>query len=95
MTVISVIARCCPRQTRGPAPKGRNGTVWRHFGAAVVISGSQSRPSVSWAALAQNEGFADQAHMTREAKRVTGFAPGEFARRFIEDESFRLYRLWV
>jgi hypothetical protein len=23
ITVISVMARCCPKQTRGPAPKGR------------------------------------------------------------------------
>jgi len=48
-----------------------------------------------WATLALDEGFADQAHMSRAAKRVTGFAPGEFARRFIEDESFWMYRLWV
>lgn len=48
-----------------------------------------------WAALAQDEGFADQAHMSRAAKRITGFSPGEFAQRFIEDESFWMYRLWV
>lgn len=48
-----------------------------------------------WAALAQDEGFADQAHMSRTAKRITGFSPGEFAQRFIEDESFWMYRLWV
>jgi AraC-like DNA-binding protein len=51
--------------------------------------------SVDWAAMAQDEGFADQAHMSRESKRITGFPPGEFVRRFIEDESFWLYRLWV
>jgi AraC-like DNA-binding protein len=48
-----------------------------------------------WAALAQDEGFADQAHMSRAARRITGFSPKEFARRFIEDESFWIYRLWV
>jgi AraC-like DNA-binding protein len=48
-----------------------------------------------WAALAQDEGFADQAHMSRVAKRITGFSPSEFAHRFIEDESFWMYRLWV
>jgi hypothetical protein len=48
-----------------------------------------------WATLALDEGFADQAHMVRAAKRITGFAPGEFAQRFIEDESFWMYRLWV
>ena len=48
-----------------------------------------------WAALAQDQGFTDQAHMIRAAKRITGFSPNEFAHRFIEDESFWMYRLWV
>lgn len=48
-----------------------------------------------WAALAQDEEFADQAHMSRTAKRITGFSPSEFAERFVDDESFWMYRLWV
>lgn len=48
-----------------------------------------------WATLALDEGFADQSHMVRASRRITGFAPGEFAQRFVEDESFWLYRLWV
>ena len=48
-----------------------------------------------WAGLAQDEGFADQAHMSRVAKRITGFSPTEFADRFAADESFWMYRLWV
>ena len=51
--------------------------------------------SLDWAMLAQHEGFADQAHMSRAAKHITGVAPTEFAQRFIEDESFRIYRLWA
>lgn len=50
---------------------------------------------LDWATLAQDEGFSDQAHMSRTAKRITGFAPGEFTQRFIEDESFWMYRLWM
>ena len=50
---------------------------------------------IDWAELAQDEGFADQAHMSRAAKQITGFSPGEFAQRFIDDESFWMYRLWV
>jgi AraC-like DNA-binding protein len=49
----------------------------------------------NWADLAQEHGFADQAHMSRAARQITGFPPGEFAQRFIEDESFWVYRLWV
>jgi len=48
-----------------------------------------------WATMALDEGFADQAHMTRAVRRITGFTPAEFARRFAEDESFWMYRLWV
>lgn len=48
-----------------------------------------------WAGLAHDEGFADQAHLSRASKKITGFSPSEFAERFIEDESFWLYRLWV
>ncbi len=50
---------------------------------------------LDWAALAQEGGFSDQAHMSRTVKRITGFAPGEFAQRFADDESFWMYRLWV
>jgi len=48
-----------------------------------------------WVQIALDEGFADQAHLSRSAKRITGFAPSDFAQRFVEDESFWLYRLWV
>lgn len=48
-----------------------------------------------WAGIAHDEGFADQAHLSRVSKAITGFSPGEFARRFGEDESFWLYRLWI
>jgi len=50
---------------------------------------------LDWAALAQAEGFCDQAHMIRVARRITGFSPTEFASRIVQDESFWLYRLWV
>jgi hypothetical protein len=51
--------------------------------------------TLDWAAIAHDEGFADQAHLSRAVKRSTGFSPNEFARRFAEDESFWVYRLWV
>ena len=51
--------------------------------------------NLDWADLAAEQNFADQAHLSRATKRITGFPPGEFTRRFLEDESFWLYRLWV
>lgn len=48
-----------------------------------------------WAGLAHDEGFADQAHLSRTTRKITGFSPGEFAQRFVRDESFWLYRRWM
>lgn len=50
---------------------------------------------LDWAALALETGFSDQAHLIRTVKRITGFPPTEFSRRFVEDESFWMYRLWT
>lgn len=48
-----------------------------------------------WASLALDEGFSDQAHLSRVTRQICGFPPTEFADRYIEDESFWIYRLWV
>jgi AraC-like DNA-binding protein len=48
-----------------------------------------------WATLALDEGFSDQAHMSRVTRQICGFPPTEFAARYIEDESFWIFRLWV
>ncbi|MBS0347131.1 MAG: AraC family transcriptional regulator [Proteobacteria bacterium] len=96
------------RQTHSPRQverriKAFSGRSLREWQALVRTEGvffaareryESGRP-FDWAGLAQDEGFADQAHMSRESRRITGFAPTEFARRFIEDESFWMYRLWV
>jgi AraC-like DNA-binding protein len=48
----------------------------------------------SLADAAASDGFADQAHLSRQAKRITGFTPQQMRLRFFEDEAFWLYRLW-
>ncbi len=50
---------------------------------------------VCFVALAAEHGFSDQAHMIRATRRITGFTPQDFAKRFVEDESFWFYRLWT
>lgn len=50
--------------------------------------------SLSWADLAAQRGYADQAHLCREVRSVTGLSPTELARRARDDESFWVYRLW-
>lgn len=50
---------------------------------------------LDWAALTLETGFSDQAHLICTAKRITGFPPTKFSRRFVEDGSFWMYRLWT
>lgn len=45
------------------------------------------------AATAAEAGYADQAHLGREVKRVTGLPPARFTERVRTDEAFWLYRL--
>ncbi len=51
-------------------------------------------PDADWAGIAMQGGYADQSHLCRETRRLTGFSPGELRRRIAEDESFWAYRLW-
>jgi len=50
---------------------------------------------VSWSDVAARGGYADQAHLSREARQITGLPPGEFARLSLTDESFWVYRIWT
>lgn len=45
------------------------------------------------AAIAADAGFADQSHMGREIRRVTGISPARFSERLANDEAFWYYRL--
>lgn len=48
-----------------------------------------------WQDVALDAGYADQSHLCREARRVTGQSPAELARRVqSEDDSYWFYRLW-
>ncbi|HPT56636.1 MAG TPA: AraC family transcriptional regulator, partial [Casimicrobium sp.] len=48
-----------------------------------------------WADVADEGGYADQSHMCRESRRVTGFSPEELYRLMCTEESFWMYRLWA
>ncbi|MDD2180052.1 AraC family transcriptional regulator [Acidovorax sp. D2M1] len=51
--------------------------------------------AVRWGDIADASGYADQSHMCRESRRITGYAPGELYRLMQRDESFWAYRLWA
>lgn len=55
---------------------------------------ARSEGRLNMAELAADAGYADQSHMCREVRRVTGFAPEDLRRRIQEDEAFWVYRLW-
>lgn len=49
---------------------------------------------VSLGDVAQMGGYADQAHMSREAREISGLSPGEILRRAQDDETYWIYRIW-
>jgi AraC-like DNA-binding protein len=49
----------------------------------------------SWADIAAWGGYADQAHLCRDMREITGHSPSELARKVEEDdESYWAYRIW-
>lgn len=63
----------------------------RAFFDAVVAGKSGT---VNWSDVASNTGYADQSHLCRQTRRITGFPPEELRRRIFADETFWVYRLW-
>ncbi|WP_343733258.1 helix-turn-helix domain-containing protein [Duganella sp.] len=48
-----------------------------------------------WSDIAARGGYADQAHLCREARAITGHTPGELARVLASsDERYWIYRIW-
>lgn len=58
-----------------------------------VLAAMESGP-VNWADVALGGGYADQAHLCRQTRQLTGFSPEELQRRMLKDESLWFYRLW-
>lgn len=52
------------------------------------------RSMPDWVGIAADTGYADQSHLCRESRRVTGLSPTELTKAVQEDEGFWLYRLW-
>jgi AraC-like DNA-binding protein len=52
------------------------------------------KAAVNWADLAVQTDYADQPHLCREMRRVTGFSPEQLLRRILTEEAFWVYRLW-
>jgi Helix-turn-helix domain len=79
---------------RGEEPKTSTRSVQRHVATATGLSANRIRQIVRARAAAQrlmqgdpildvahDLGYADQAHLTRDVKRLTGYTPGQTKRR--------------
>jgi hypothetical protein len=72
------------RQLRGIA---RAESTLLHARKALATEG------VNWGEIAADNGFADQAHLSREIRRLTGLKPSEL-KDLLDHESYWMYRLW-
>jgi AraC-like DNA-binding protein len=63
--------------------------------AFLQAMAASAQGPVRLADLAADTGFADQSHMGRVTRRLTGFPPQELSRRIAEEESFWPYRIWM
>ncbi|MBK7613459.1 MAG: AraC family transcriptional regulator [Vitreoscilla sp.] len=50
--------------------------------------------ALNWSGVASEAGFADQSHLCRQTRRLTGFSPEELRQRIKTDEGFWFYRAW-
>ncbi|MCE4557237.1 helix-turn-helix domain-containing protein [Roseateles cellulosilyticus] len=62
--------------------------------AFYAVAAAEGRPDFNWADIAAEASYADQSHLCRETRRLTGFSPQELRRRIHADEAFWAYRLW-
>lgn len=62
--------------------------------AFFQVRQAEDAGNVVWADLAAGAGYADQSHLCRETRRVTGLSPEALRQRVQDDESFWVYRIW-
>ena len=62
--------------------------------AFMAVTQRDAGSTVNWAEIAADNDYADQSHLCRETRRLSGFSPEELRRRSETDEAFWPYRLW-
>ena len=89
-------ARMAERRIRAWAgvPLRRLRRAYRAEQTFLAARDAARNGKVSLGDMAQLGGYADQAHMSREAREVSGLSPGEILRRLEEDETYWIYRIW-
>ena len=62
--------------------------------AFLAVAASDAESTVNWARIAAETDYADQSHLCRETRRLSGFSPQDLRRRSATEEAFWPYRLW-
>ncbi len=62
--------------------------------AFYAVAAAEGVGAVNWADIAADNDYADQSHLCRETRRLTGFSPEDLRRRIQTEEAFWAYRLW-
>jgi AraC-like DNA-binding protein len=75
-------------------PLGRIMGLSRAERALIDAQLAHAHARVKWAEIAADAGYADQSHLCREARRVTGLSPQQLLDSIDSDERFWIYRLW-
>jgi AraC-like DNA-binding protein len=62
--------------------------------ALLAARAEQQDGKISWADVAAGAGYADQSHLTRETRALTGLSPAALAHLMEHDDSYWMYRIW-
>lgn len=60
-----------------------------------AITAKVETGSIRWADVAADNGYADQSHLCRTTRRITGFSPEALREGIETEEAFWAYRVWM
>jgi len=88
--------RMAERRVRAWAglPLRRLRRAYRAEQTFIAARDAALKGKVSLGDVALDGGYADQSHMSREAREISGLSPAEILRRGLEDETYWIYRIW-
>jgi len=81
-------------RTRAGLPMRTLQRMGRAEQVLLAVRAGQARGRVSWGGLAQDAGYADQSHLVRETRAMTGLSPVALAHAMEHDDSYWMYRIW-
>lgn len=62
--------------------------------AMMMARAEHDAGKISWSDVAADTGYADQSHMTRDTRALTGLSPAALAHKVEHDDSYWLYNIW-